>query len=59
MIGFRSRRCVRTRKGRFHYRYRFRNSTPGTIYRFRATLHSQANYPFATGSSPVVTVRIR
>jgi hypothetical protein len=45
--------------GKFRYRYRFRNSTSGTMYRFRATLHSQANYPFATGSSPVVTVRIR
>jgi hypothetical protein len=45
--------------GRFRYRYRFQNSSPGTTYRFRATMHSQRGYPYATGSSRPVTVRIR
>jgi hypothetical protein len=45
--------------GRFRYRYRFTNSAPGTTYRFRATLHAQRSYPYATGSSRAVTVRIR
>ena len=46
-------------KGQFHYRYRFRNSAPGVTYRFRAVMHSQASYPYATGNSRDVTVRIR
>jgi hypothetical protein len=46
-------------KGRFHYRYRFRNSAPGVTYRFQATMHSQSSYPYATGNSRPVTVRIR
>jgi hypothetical protein len=47
------------KKGRFHFRYRFQNSSPGTTYRFRATLHSQRSYPYATGNSKPATVRIR
>lgn len=46
-------------RGRFRYRYRFTNSSPGTTYRFRATMHAQRSYPYATGSSRAVTVRIR
>ncbi len=46
-------------RGRFRYRYRFTNSSPGTTYRFRATMHAQRAYPYATGSSTVVRVRIR
>jgi hypothetical protein len=46
-------------KGRFHYRYRFRNSAPGVTYRFQATMHAQRSYPYATGSSRTATVRIR
>jgi hypothetical protein len=46
-------------KGRFHYRYRFRNSSPGTTYRFLATMHLQRSYPYATGSSRTVKVTIR
>ena len=46
-------------KGRFHYRYRFRNSAPGVTYRFQATMHPQRGYPYATGSSGTATVRIR
>ena len=46
-------------KGRFHYRYRFSNSAPGVTYRFRATMHSQRSYPYATGNSRPATVRIR
>jgi hypothetical protein len=46
-------------RGRFGYRYRFSNSSPGATYRFRAILHSQRSYPYATGSSRAVTVRIR
>ena len=46
-------------RGRFRYRYRFTNSSPGATYRFRATMHSQRSYPYATGSSRRVTVRIR
>lgn len=46
-------------RGQFSYRYRFRNSTSGTTYRFRATLHAQAGYPYATASSRVAALRIK
>ncbi len=45
--------------GRFAYRYRFQRSAPGTRYRFVATMQAQRSYPYASGSSPSVTVRIR
>jgi len=45
--------------GRFRYRYRFSNSSPGVTYRFQATMHSQRSYPYATGNSRPATVRIR
>ena len=46
-------------RGRFRYRYRFSNSAPGTTYRFQATLHAQRSYPYATGHSRTVAVRIK
>jgi hypothetical protein len=46
-------------RGRFRFRYRFSHSASGTTYRFRATMHSQRGYPYATGHSRTVTVRIR
>jgi hypothetical protein len=45
-------------RGRYRATYRFR--LPGPItYRFRAVSRREADFPFATGSSPVVRVRER
>lgn len=45
-------------RGRFHARYRFRLPGP-IVYRFRALSPRQADFPFAAGSSNVVSVRER
>jgi hypothetical protein len=45
-------------RGRFRYRYRF-SRTPGpTTYRFVAVLERQQGYPYASGRSPIVSVRV-
>jgi hypothetical protein len=46
------------RRGHFHARYRFRLPGP-IVYRFRALSPRQADFPFAAGSSNVVSVRER
>jgi hypothetical protein len=45
-------------RGRFRFRYRFLRSFAPFTYRFRARVISQASYPYAGGSSRIVTVRI-
>jgi hypothetical protein len=48
------------RSGRFRVTYRFRDSgSRGRAFRFRAKLRAGRSYPFATGYSRRVTVRVR
>ena len=48
------------RSGRFRVTYRFRDSSSrGRVFRFRAKLRAGKRYPFATGYSRRVTVRVR
>jgi hypothetical protein len=42
-------------RGRFHARYRFKFAGPAR-YQFRVLCEAEADYPFATGASRVVTV---
>ena len=58
-FGWRTFKTVREHKGRFTGAYRFVRATSGTRLRFRATVREQATYPWATGRSRPVTVRIR
>jgi hypothetical protein len=52
-------RVVRTdRRGRYRSSYRFKFPGPAR-YSFRAVCESEADYPFATGTSPTVTVTER
>jgi hypothetical protein len=52
-------KVVRTnRRGRFHASYRFRFPGPAD-YRFRAVSEPESDYPFAAGSSNVVSVHER
>jgi hypothetical protein len=44
--------------GAFHASYRFRLPGP-VVYQFRATCPHEADFPFATGESNVVSVRER
>jgi hypothetical protein len=45
-------------KGRFRYRYRFTRTRGTRRYRFRARVPRQQNYPYATGGSRGVRVRV-
>jgi hypothetical protein len=58
-FGWRTFKTVRAKHGRFRSSYRFVRATPGTTVRFRATVREQAGYPWATGRSRPVRVRIR
>ena len=50
---------VRVRPGgRFRYRYRFVRTFGSRTYRLRARVPAQRGYPFATGASPTVRVRV-
>jgi hypothetical protein len=46
------------RDGRFHARYRFRYLTGRARIRFRAVALAEERWPYATGASPAVTVRV-
>jgi hypothetical protein len=46
------------RRGRFQFRYRFRRTFAPFTYYFRAVVERQNGYPYATGSSKRVSVRI-
>ena len=58
-FGWRTFKTVRAKHGRFKGSYRFVRATSGTSLRFRATVRQQTGYPWATGRSRPVTVRIR
>ncbi|MGO9487618.1 MAG: hypothetical protein ACLQBB_01160, partial [Solirubrobacteraceae bacterium] len=45
-------------RGRFHSSYRFKFAGPAS-YQFRVLCEQEADYPFATGASPIVSVRER
>jgi hypothetical protein len=52
-------RTVRSRKsGAFAATYRFRNAGPAT-FQMRARARKSGDYPYATGSSPTRTIRVR
>jgi hypothetical protein len=46
------------RHGRFHYRYRFTRTYGRVTYRFRALARTDGAYPWATGASRTVSVRV-
>ncbi len=53
-------RTVRSdKKGQFSTRYRFRNTVGPVTYVFRARAREEAAYPFLTGASRIVSVRVR
>jgi hypothetical protein len=45
-------------KGAWRYQYRFETVRGGARYRFRARVRRQAGYPYATGSSRQIAVRV-
>jgi hypothetical protein len=50
---------VSTRSGRFRARYRFRSSaSKGRRFVFRARIRPSSRFPYSTGYSPTVTVRV-
>jgi hypothetical protein len=48
-----------TRRGRWRYDYRFDGTRGRQTYRFRARVPREATYPYETGVSRVVKVRVR
>jgi hypothetical protein len=50
---------TRLRKGHFTDRYRFTRTLQPTTYRFRAVVRSESGWPYATGASNSVSVRVR
>jgi hypothetical protein len=46
------------RRGHFRFAYRFRRSFAPFTYHFQAVVRRQQGYPYVTGSSPTVAVRI-
>ena len=47
------------RRGAWRYQYRFETVSGGARFRFRARVRRQAGYPYATGHSRPITVRVR
>jgi hypothetical protein len=45
--------------GRWRYQYRFETISGNARFRFRARIRRQTGYPFATGASRTVNVRVR
>lgn len=45
-------------EGAWRYQYRFETVSGGARYRFRARVRRQAGYPYATGSSRQIAVRV-
>jgi hypothetical protein len=59
-FGWRTFTTVRSRKrGRFASSYRFRTIRRTTTVRFRAVMRRQTGYPYTTGGSPELRVRVR
>jgi hypothetical protein len=53
-------RTLRSRTdGRFSTRYRFKAASAGRRFRLRVRVRAEASYPFSTGYSRVVRVRVR
>jgi hypothetical protein len=53
-------RTLRSRAdGRFSTRYRFKAASAGRRFRLRVRVRAEASYPFSTGYSRVVRVRVR
>jgi hypothetical protein len=50
---------ARGRRGTFRHRYRFTRSYDPITYRFRALARADSAYPYATGASRTVRVRVR
>jgi hypothetical protein len=48
-----------SRRGRFRLRYRFTRTFRPQRYKFRARIPSQSTYPYASGASRTVRVRVR
>jgi hypothetical protein len=48
-----------SRSGRWLYRYRFETIRGRANFRFRARIRRQAEYPFTTGTSKTIRVRVR
>ena len=48
-----------SRSGRWLYRYRFETIRGRASFRFRARIRRQADYPFTTGTSKTLRVRVR
>jgi hypothetical protein len=48
-----------SRRGGWHYDYRFDGTRGRQTYRFRARVPREATYPYETGNSRVVRVRVR
>ncbi|MGH3995624.1 MAG: hypothetical protein ACRDSN_24545, partial [Pseudonocardiaceae bacterium] len=46
------------RKGRFRWRYRFTDTHRSRVYSLRARFPAQRGYPFVTGASRPVRVRV-
>lgn len=46
------------RTGRYRMRYRFRSSSPGTVYVFRSQARGERGYPYSTGTSSHRRLRI-
>jgi hypothetical protein len=49
---------ARGRRASFTYRYRFTRTTARITYRFRALARAESAYPYATGASRTVKVRV-
>ncbi len=50
---------TRLRHGRFSYRYRFTRTRQPTTYVFRTVVMAEGNWPYETGASNHVSVRVR
>jgi hypothetical protein len=50
---------ARTASGRWAYRYRFETVRGRATFRFRARIRRQPDYPFTTGASRAVRVKVR
>jgi hypothetical protein len=57
-FGWRTFKTVRARGGRFRGRYRFVRTAGPATFRFRAVVRAQPAYPWATGRSRPVRVRL-
>ena len=50
---------TRMKKGKFTYRYRFTRTRRPSVYKFRARVRHEIGWPYGTGQSKAVTVKVR